>query len=109
MTESYGKRLLCEVLLKEASRNPDRLFAIVYKSNDITDGFHRVTFKQVAVAAAHVSDWLQQVFDNGEKPTNHPTIAYCGIPDVRYSIFFFAAVQCGYKVRLTCSITSLAY
>lgn len=106
MAQIYGKRLLCNVLHEEAAICPDRLFAIVYKSNDVSDGYYRVTFKQIAVAANHVSHWLQAVFENGEKPIGHPTVAYCGIPDVRYSIIFFAAVQCGYQV---CLIDTVVY
>lgn len=98
MPVSYGKRLLCNVLHEEALKNPNRSFAIFYKSNNDADQFERVTFKQVAAAVSNVSHWLQKLFDSGRKPTGHPTIAYCGLPDLRYSIIVLASIQCGYQV-----------
>jgi acyl-CoA synthetase (AMP-forming)/AMP-acid ligase II len=99
MPNDYGRRLMPTVLHHETQRNPERTFAIVAKSDNIEDGFLTVTFGQVAQAVNHVSRWLETRFESGQKPPRHATLAYIGVPDLRYNILFYAAVQCRYKVR----------
>jgi hypothetical protein len=109
MDIDYGRRLMPTVLHAEAERNPQRPFAIVAKSENIEDGFQEVTFQQVSRAVNHVSLWLQGQFEeNGSKPPRHATITYIGVPDLRYNIIFYAAVQCRYKVQLASPSSSLS-
>lgn len=95
----YGKRLLPCVLDAEAEANPQRVFAAVARSNDVSEGFEDVTFFQVAKAVNFVAHSLQTLF--GPQPDHaFETLTYIGLPDLRYSIMFYAAVKCGYKVIL---------
>ncbi|KAE9367390.1 putative NRPS-like enzyme [Stipitochalara longipes BDJ] len=100
MYDNYGSRLMPTILHDEAKHNPQRTFAVVTRSDNLEDGFIEVTFEQVARAVNHVSHWLQARFENGDKPPRHTTLSYIGVPDLRYNILFYAAVQCGYKVVL---------
>ena len=95
----YGRRLLPCVLDDEAQANPQRVFAALARSNDLSQGFQDVNFQQVANAVNHIAFWLRDVF--GPVPDREfETLTYFGLPDLRYSIVFYAAVKCGYKVIL---------
>ncbi|KAH6675144.1 putative NRPS-like enzyme [Halenospora varia] len=100
MHDKYGRRLMPTILRDEAKRNPQRTFAIAAISNTVEDGFRQITFEEVARAVNYVSMWLQSRFEDGDPPPRHATIAYIGVPDLRYNIFFYGAVQCRYKVFL---------
>lgn len=102
--EPFGQRLLPNILKEEADANPERVFAVYTNSDsdDLTkDSFVEVTFRQIKQAVDHVANWLQSTFDHDEKLAQHETLAFIGIPDLRYNIFFYAALQCRCKV---CSI-----
>ena len=95
----YGKRLLPCILDDEAQINPERVFSIITRSNDIKHGFKEVTFRQVANAVNWVATRLQKSF--GATPDyEFETLTFIGLPDLRYPIVVFAAIKCGYKVRL---------
>ena len=95
----YGRRLLPCVLDDEAQANPQRVFAALTRSNDLSQGFQDVVFQQVANAVNFIAYRLQTVF--GSKPDHEfETLTYIGIPDLRYNIVFYAAMKCGYKVIL---------
>lgn len=98
MQNNYGRRLMPTTLHHEAERNPLRTFAVVAKSDKIESGFTEVNFQQVARAVNYVAHWLQTRFESGAKPPRHATLTYIGVPDLRYNIIFYAAIQCRYKV-----------
>lgn len=100
MSDNFGRRLLCNVLHEEARSNPHRLFAIAAQTNDISDGYHFVTFQQVERAVNHLSRWLQSRFENGGQPEPGSTLCYISIPDLRYSMIVYAAIKCRYKVNM---------
>jgi acyl-CoA synthetase (AMP-forming)/AMP-acid ligase II len=104
----YGRRLMPTILHLEAKNNPQRTFAIAAKSENIEGGFREVTFQQIAHAVNHVSHWLRRLFEDGNEPPRHATIAYIGVPDLRYNIIFLAAVQCRYQVCVGDSFHSTA-
>ncbi|KAI4241070.1 MAG: hypothetical protein L6R42_011382 [Xanthoria sp. 1 TBL-2021] len=49
----------------------------------------------MARAVNHMAWWLKTQI--GISPS-FETVSYLGVPDIRYAIFFLAAVKCGYKV-----------
>ncbi|TVY78270.1 Non-canonical non-ribosomal peptide synthetase FUB8 [Lachnellula suecica] len=100
MKENYGSRLMPSILRNEAEINPKRKFAIIARSDNIEDGFVEVTFEQITRAVNFVSHWLRAKFEDGRDPPRHSTITYVGVPDLRYNILFYAALQCRYKVFL---------
>ena len=90
-----GSRLLPSVLDELGSKYPDRIYASIPRTDDLTQGFQDITHGQVLRAVDGLALWLSQriglshCFD---------TLSYAGIGDLRYVIFFYAAVKCGYKV-----------
>ena len=93
----YGRRLLPCVLDDEAQANPQRVFAALTRSNDLSQGYQDVVFQQIANAVNFIAYRLQTVF--GSKLDHEfETLTYIGLPDLRYSIVFYAAVKCGFKV-----------
>ncbi|KAH8665697.1 putative NRPS-like enzyme [Tricladium varicosporioides] len=100
MHDKYGQRLMPTILRDEARQNPQRTFAIAAISNTVEDGFRQITFEEIARAVNYVSMWLQSLFEDDNPPPQHATIAYIGVPDLRYNIFFYGALQCRYKVFL---------
>ena len=94
----YGRRLLPCVLDDEARRCPQRIFASLAKSEDISHGFRDVSYLEMASAVNYMAHELQGVF--GSKPGHDfETLTYLGVPDLRYNIVVYAAVKCGFKVR----------
>jgi len=96
----YGRRLLPCVLDDEARANPQRVFAALARSNDLSQGFQDVVFRQVAQAVNFTAYRLQTVFGSN-LDRRFETLTYIGLPDLRYSIVFYAAVKCGYKVIIS--------
>ena len=94
---NYGRRLLPCLLDDEAQTNPQRVFAALARSNDLSQGFQDISFHQVANAVNFIAHRLQTIF--GSNPDqDFETLTYIGPPDLRYSVVFYAAVKCGYKV-----------
>ena len=52
--------------------------------------------RQVLNAVNRCAHWLEHIIG---RSTVFETLSYMGLPDLRYAIFFLAAVKCGYKVR----------
>jgi hypothetical protein len=93
--QSYGRRLMPIVLDQLAIAVPDRLFAAVPKSGDLSDGFRDVSVSDVARCVDFMAHWIEDHFGRSE---TFDTLGYIGIPDLRGVITFYAAVKCGYKV-----------
>lgn len=85
------------VLDDEAVFNPQRVFAVIPRSEDLSQIFNDIFFAQMANAVNYLANRLQALF--GPKP-DYPfeTLTYIGVPDLRYNIVFYAAVKAGYKV-----------
>lgn len=95
MAEQYGRRLMVGVLEEETQHNPQRVFALIPASSDLQDGFRQVTFQQVKAAVDYTVHWLQDGFSTFSQ---HETLAYVGVPDLRYNILFYAALKLRLKV-----------
>ena len=91
----YGSRLLPQVVDELASSNPTRVYATIPVSPDLSQGFRDVTVLDIAKAVNAFAWWLEERIG---KSSSFETLAYMGIPDLRYAVVFLAAVKCGYKV-----------
>ena len=91
----YGSRLLPQVVDELASSDPQRIYATLPLSSDLSKGFRDVTMRQVSQAVNRLAYWLE---DTIGRSTVFETLSYMGLPDLRYAIVFLAAVKCGYKV-----------
>ncbi|KAL8935232.1 MAG: hypothetical protein Q9216_005528 [Gyalolechia sp. 2 TL-2023] len=92
---AYGSRLLPQVLDDLAESKPERIFASIPKTFELKDGFRDVTVLQVSRSVNRLA-W--NIDGNIGRSPNFATIAYLGLPDLRYTVFFLAAIKCGYKV-----------
>lgn len=97
----YGSRLLPNVVDELANTDPTRVYATIPLSSDISQGFRDVTMLEVAQSVDHFAFWLETSFG---RSSSFETLAYMGIPDLRYAIVFLAAVKCGYKVKRSASM-----
>lgn len=94
--EAYGQRLLARVIDDYAANQPDRVWAAIPRSNDLTQGFRHITFRQFAQAIDRAAFWLEDHL--GASDGSFETFAYAGDKDLRYSIIAVAAVKIGRKV-----------
>ena len=99
----YGRRLMPSVLSYESQNNPKRLFALSARTNQVDDGFLELTFGEVGRASSYIAQWLEGRFDFGECG-KQVTLAYIGIPDVRYNLVFYATLKLRAKVSLASSL-----
>ena len=90
----YGERLLPQVIDAYAKSDPDRIYALVLHSADVTQGFRKITMKELASAVNRIAWWIDGEIGHSD---NFETLAYMGATDIRYGIFFFAAIKSGYK------------
>ncbi|KAI1505652.1 acetyl-CoA synthetase-like protein [Biscogniauxia marginata] len=95
--QPYGRRLLPLVLDELAESNPNRLFAAIPKTANVTDGFRDITVADLAHCVNFMAQWIEDRFSRSD---NFETISYIGISDLRGPILFQAAVKCGYKLLL---------
>lgn len=91
----FGSRLLPQVVDELARSKPERIYATFPLSSDLSQGFRHVTMREVARAVNRFAYWLEESLGRSK---SFETIAYMGVPDLRYAIVFLAAVKCGYRV-----------
>lgn len=92
----YGERLLPQIIDAYAIRDPERLYALVPYSTDLSQAFRRITMRGLSNAVNHVAWRIHKEIGHSD---TFETLAYMGAADIRYGIIFFAAIKCGYKVR----------
>lgn len=92
---AYGLRLMPSVLDDLAKSSPNKLFASIPKTSDVTQGFRDITAADFARCVNFTATWLENKFGCSD---DFETIAYVGIGDLRGAVIFLAAVKCGYKV-----------
>lgn len=90
-----GQRLLPQLADVYAKRAPDGIWGCIAKSADVSKGFRRVTFKELAHAVDAVAWEIEGRFN---RSNDFATIAYIGIADFRYTVVVFAAIKCGFTV-----------
>ena len=96
-TPDYGKRLLPVELDRIAEENPSRVFASVPITSDVNDGFHDVSFLEIANGVNGFAYLLEKI--HGCSKT-FETLTYIGMPDLRYIMVVLGAMKCGYKVSM---------
>lgn len=95
----YGSRLILQVVDALVKSDPDRIYATIPLSSDLSQGFRDVTMLQVSQAVNKCAYWLENTI---ARTTVFETLSYTGPSDLRYAIIFLAAVKCGYKVSRSC-------
>ena len=90
-----GNRLLPAVLDYNGTVTPNRIYASIPRSQDIDEGFRDLTCRDVLHAVDAFAWWLTDRYGRSE---SFETIGYVGLNDLRYPMFFYAAMKAGYKV-----------
>ena len=93
--EYKGHRLLPAALDYVGKTTPKRIYASILAAHDVADGFRNVTTEQVLHAVDALAAWIVSKYGRSDC---FETLAYVGLSDLRYAVFFFAAVKCGHKV-----------
>lgn len=97
-----GFRLLPNFIDEIALDNPDLEFVEIPKSVDVDEGFHRVTFSNLARSIDKCAWWIHKHLGKGH---DFPALAYIGPHDLRYLFLLFGACKVGYKVcPLSCPL-----
>ncbi|KAL8806333.1 MAG: hypothetical protein Q9200_005078 [Gallowayella weberi] len=99
-----GQRLLASVVEQRAQNEPNRPWAMIPRSEDLTTGFIDITYRQFANAIDRAAFWLERVLGESQQPFE--TFAYVGQKDIRYPIIAVAAVKSGRKVLLPSPFTT---
>jgi len=94
-----GERLLPHVVDAHAKFDPGRVWASIARSRDLSQGFRDVTFQELAQAVNNLAWSIDDQIGPGK---DFETIALVGVFDVRYAIFLFASIKCGYTVSICC-------
>ena len=88
--ESYGRRLLPQVLDEHSRLTPERLYASIPYSTDLSQGFRDITCRNMTDATNAIAHWLQ--IEIG-RSSCYEVLAYIGIPDLRTAILFLTGVK----------------
>ena len=94
---TLGHRLIPSVIDYYAAEAPDKIYASVPRSEDLSKGFTDVTYKQLANAIDHASWWLDS--ELGQSNQSFETFAYSGPKDLQYPVLAVAAAKVGRTVR----------
>lgn len=100
----YCKKPLPAAIDDIARNDPARVWASLPVDDwDLTQGFEDISFRRLARAIDKVAHALDADFGH---PSTLQTLAYIGIPDLRYQIAQAAAVKAGYKILLSSPLNS---
>ena len=94
---AYGRRLLPTVPDDHARRTPERLYASIPRSSDLSLGFQDITCVVMANAVSAFAHWIEGYVGRGER---NETLAYMGPADLRTSVVVLGAVKVGCKVGI---------
>ncbi|KJZ74077.1 hypothetical protein HIM_06526 [Hirsutella minnesotensis 3608] len=94
--KAYGRRLLVDVIDSTARAEPSRPLLHVPVSQDVSDGWYPVTYREIANAINFVAHDIIRKFGPAPKGT-FPTIAYLGPNDPRYLVLLLACIKAGYQ------------
>jgi hypothetical protein len=92
-----GERLLPHVVDAHAKFDPERVWASIARSADLSQGFWDVKFREVAQAVNNLAWYIDDQIGPGK---DFETIALVGVFDIQYALFLFASIKCGYKVSI---------
>ncbi|KAJ5947051.1 acetyl-CoA synthetase-like protein [Penicillium verhagenii] len=91
------RRLLAESVDRAAELDPERLFAVIPKGSELSDGFQNLTMERLSQAVNFLCQWIENTIGTGGP---RETLAYMGNNDVRYCIFILACQKTGHQAFL---------
>lgn len=93
--EPTGRRLLSRVVDDAAQHEPERLFAVIPRGLNVSDGFQNLTMKELAHAVNSLCWWIEKTIGPA---ISRERLAYIGMNDARYCVFVLACQKLGYEV-----------
>ncbi|KAK7885322.1 hypothetical protein LTR67_010500 [Exophiala xenobiotica] len=90
----HGERLIPHIVDAYAQSNPERAYALVPSYLGGRMEYRKITMRDMSNAVNRAAWWLRA---NLGESTNFETLSYMGPADIRYGIFFIAAIKAGYK------------
>jgi hypothetical protein len=94
-----GERLIGTLIDEYALNDPDRVWASMpVDNNELTRGFHNITYRQFANGVNHATWWLKEQLT--AQGNDIETIAYAGPKDLRYPVIAVAALKLEKKVTM---------
>lgn len=103
---AYGARLLPQVVDEYARIDPNRVYASILLSANVSQGFRDVTMKEMARAVNSMAWWIK---DNLGRRDDFETLGYIGVSDLRYPTIILAGIKCGWKASLRTSSQNATY
>ena len=94
--DPVGSRLIPPMIDHYAAEAPDKIYASIPKTEDLSEGFRDITYRQFGNAIDHASWWLDR--ELGQCKGSFDTFAYIGPKDLRYPILAVAAAKVGRRV-----------
>lgn len=94
-TMALRRRLLASIVDHAAEADPERLFAVIPKGSELSDGFQNLTMKGLSQAVNFLCRWIEKTIGTGGP---RETLAYMGSNDVRYCVFILACQKTGHQV-----------
>jgi hypothetical protein len=73
---------------ERAAATPERVFALIPKTDIVKDGYREFTYRELARAVDKLSWFLDQELST--PAVDFDTIAYIGASDLRYTILYIA-------------------
>ena len=92
---SNTQTLLPTLIDQLACADPNRLYCVLTKAQNIEDSVWRVTYSDFANAVNRCAWWLDEKFG---KSSDFTTLAYAGPSDIRHAMVALAASKTGHKV-----------
>src|ERR1700712_3708972 len=94
-----GERLLPSLVEEYVRHEPEKLISVFPQDEKMTT-WHEVTYSELLTACDALA-WL--ITDAVGRSETFETIGYMGANDIRYTIFWLAAMKCGYCVCIAYS------
>ena len=94
---AFGKRLLSHIIDERAAANHERPYAAIPKTTKVDGGFREIKYADFARAVNRCVGWIK---DNVDRQASGETLAYIGVPDLRYQILALAAAKTGHVVSV---------
>lgn len=95
MNETPGRRLIPTAIDEQAQHVPDKVFASIPRSSKLEPGCYRdVTMADFARGIDRLCEFLEPHIGFSK---SQDTVAYYGLPDMRYQVVIVAMMKLGYK------------
>jgi len=105
MDAEVGRRIIPAEIDRQAKVKPNKIYASIPRSSDLSKGFQDVTILDFAKSIDRLCEYLEPLIGYS---CNFNTVAYYGPPDLRYLIVNVALSKLGHKALFSAPRNSLS-